>query len=91
VLALGPTASDVFGRLGIDPARLAGGRRPLARACLDWTERRPHLGGSLGTAVWRRMLELGWVVGQPGSRIVVVTAMGRQQLEQVLGVGGWQS
>jgi len=52
----------------------------LARACLDWTARKPHLAGSLGVALYRRMMELGWVVPITGSRAVRVTIKGKQEL-----------
>jgi DNA-binding transcriptional ArsR family regulator len=75
-----------LGRLGIDVDALARGRRPLARRCLDWTERRHHLAGSLGAALAARALELGWVGRAPSSRAVHVTAKGRRALKRELGV-----
>jgi DNA-binding transcriptional ArsR family regulator len=52
----------------------------FARACLDWTERRPHLAGTLGVSLYRRMLELGWVGPIPGTRALRVTFKGKQEL-----------
>jgi hypothetical protein len=43
-------------------------RRPLARACLDWSERRHHLAGALGAALCSRLLELQWVERRPSTR-----------------------
>jgi DNA-binding transcriptional ArsR family regulator len=61
---------------GIDLAPLTGRRRPLCRACLDWSERRHHLAGSLGAALLTRMRELGWLkVGETG-RVVAFTREG---------------
>lgn len=40
--------------------RPAGGRRPFCRACLDWSERRNHLGGVLGAAILDRVLKQRW-------------------------------
>jgi DNA-binding transcriptional ArsR family regulator len=57
-------------RLAIDVAALARGRRLLARRCLDWTERRPHLAGALGAAVLERFLERRWATRAKGSRAV---------------------
>jgi DNA-binding transcriptional ArsR family regulator len=48
-------------RLGIDAGSLEASRRVLARSCLDWTQRRPHLAGSLPAALTARFLELGWL------------------------------
>lgn len=49
-----------LGGLGIDVARLTKSRRPVCRSCLDWSERRIHLGGSLGAALLSHMLDAGW-------------------------------
>jgi DNA-binding transcriptional ArsR family regulator len=67
-----------FEELGIDVGQLAGRRRPLARRCLDWTERRHHLAGLLGAALATRCFELGWIERLPTSRAVRVTERGRR-------------
>ena len=85
-LELGPTASEVFGALGIDLAAARRERRKFATACLDWTERRPHLGGALGAAVWARCVERGWVIRQPGTRAIILTEAGKQGLRDLLAV-----
>jgi len=53
--------------------------RPLCRACLDWSERRSHLAGSLGAAVLARFFELGWAKRDPETRAVHFTADGERQ------------
>ncbi|WOC13911.1 ArsR/SmtB family transcription factor [Gordonia sp. MP11Mi] len=58
---LGPAAADVFGALSIDLDALRGHRRPLIRACMDWSEQRHHLAGGLGAAVMTAMLDNSWV------------------------------
>ncbi|WP_425246904.1 ArsR/SmtB family transcription factor [Streptomyces sp. NEAU-NA10] len=63
-----------------------GGRRPLARACLDWTERRPHLAGASGAALCRHALDAGWCVRIGSERAVKVTATGERALAELLGV-----
>jgi DNA-binding transcriptional ArsR family regulator len=75
-----------FGELGIDVDELAGRRRPLTRRCLDWTERRHHLAGSLGAALATRCFELGWIERLPTSRAVRVTETGRRAFARELGV-----
>jgi hypothetical protein len=85
-VALGPSGPEIFGRLGIDLDEVRGERRRFATACGDWTERRPHLGGALGAALWVRSLEHGWVVRKPGTRIVVLTGQGSRAFQQHLGV-----
>jgi DNA-binding transcriptional ArsR family regulator len=72
--------------LGIDLAAIGAIRRPPARRCLDWTERRHHLAGQLGTALLARMVELRWVVRNPGTRAVTVTRAGAEGLKQSLGL-----
>jgi DNA-binding transcriptional ArsR family regulator len=67
-----------FGELGIEVDDLAGGRRPLARLCLDWTERRHHLAGALGAAFAARCFERDWIERIPTSRAVRLTAKGRR-------------
>ena len=52
--------------LGIDAGRLESGRRLLARSCIDWTQRRPHLAGALPATLTTRFLELGWVSRSQG-------------------------
>ena len=59
---------------GVEPARR--GRRPLCRACLDWSERRSHLAGSLGAAILERIYAQGWARRLEGSRVVAFSAPG---------------
>ncbi|MFD3504119.1 ArsR/SmtB family transcription factor [Streptomyces sp. NPDC058676] len=61
-------------------------RRPLARACLDWTERRPHLAGIAGAALCRHALDSGWCVRIGSERAVKVTATGERALSELLGI-----
>jgi DNA-binding transcriptional ArsR family regulator len=68
------------------PEALRSGSRPLVRACLDWTERRTHLAGALGAALYQQLVVRGWVSPRPRSRVVRVTAEGRLGLATLLGV-----
>jgi DNA-binding transcriptional ArsR family regulator len=65
------------------PARAA---ELTSRACIDWTERRYHLGGPLGTALFSRLKELRWIAANPGGRAVRVTHLGARELERQLGI-----
>ena len=67
--------------LGIEARGRAA--QPAARRCLDWTERRPHLAGPVGTGLASVALDRDWVRRVRGSRAVVVTPAGRTQLEKV--------
>lgn len=71
--------------LGVDVATARGLRRSFARACLDWSERRPHLAGSLGAALAGALLTQGWVKRRPHDRGLIVTTKGSTGL-RVLGV-----
>src|SRR5690606_38784685 len=63
--------------LGIDTAALFRARGPLCRECLDWSERRSHLAGSLGRALLARMEALGWARRDENSRAVRFSTHGR--------------
>jgi len=52
---------DFMLKFGIDLPALEKGKSKLCRACLDWSERRSHLSGSLGRAMLTRMEGLGWI------------------------------
>ena len=68
-----------FGALGIDAqAAAAGQRRALCRPCLDWGERRHHLGGALGAALLRGLFDQGWARRAEGSRVVAFTPPGER-------------
>ncbi|MFF4171538.1 ArsR/SmtB family transcription factor [Streptomyces sp. NPDC001744] len=62
------------------------GRRPVARGCLDWTERRPHLAGVAGAALCRHALGAGWCVRIGSERAVKVTPAGENALWDGLGI-----
>jgi DNA-binding transcriptional ArsR family regulator len=70
---------------GVDVAQVRQSRRRFAGACLDWTQRRPHLNGALGAAVTGRLLELGWIERGPSRRTVRVTGPGRDGLAATFG------
>lgn len=69
--------------LEIDVSALAEGRRVLARRCLDWTERTPHVAGALGAAILDRFLERRWASRVRGSRSLLVTARGQRALDDL--------
>jgi DNA-binding transcriptional ArsR family regulator len=63
---------------GIDVAVLKRRKRPLCRTCIDWSERRHHLGGSVGAAVLAHAVERGWAVRDAGSRAIAFSAAGER-------------
>lgn len=72
--------------LGIDMARPGRGQRVVVRRCLDWSERRPHVGGPLGKALADLALTRDWIRRQKGTRAVLVTPFGRAELKRLLRV-----
>jgi DNA-binding transcriptional ArsR family regulator len=78
-VALTDAGRALVAQLGIDPLPGAG-RRPLCRHCLDWSERRHHLAGALGTALLERFQQLGWARRVPESRVLAFSADGEAAL-----------
>lgn len=68
----------------IDAAELRQTRRAFARRCVDWTERRDHIAGSLGAALLSRFLDFHWIERSRQGRTVHLTPEGRKHLEPLL-------
>ena len=79
-----------FTDFGIDLAALEKGRRPVCRACLDWSERHSHLGGALGAAILSRMIEQGWVRREAG-RVLTFTCEGTDGFETAFALSADQN
>jgi DNA-binding transcriptional ArsR family regulator len=75
-----------FRQLGVNLPGSGPERKISSRACIDWTERRRHIGGVLGAALFARLTELRWIVKNPQTRVVRVTHAGTRALEQQLEV-----
>jgi DNA-binding transcriptional ArsR family regulator len=75
-----------FAAVGVDVDEVARQRRQFARACIDWSERRPHLAGALGAALTTQSLALGWIERLPDSRAVRVTPAGVRALRSRLSI-----
>jgi hypothetical protein len=73
---------------GVNVPDVRTSRRRFAGACLDWTERRPHLNGALGAAITARLLELRWIERGAHRRAVRVTPAGREGLAATFGWAG---
>ena len=83
----GVSARRWFMRQGIDLSALRSARYGIARQCLDWTERRPHLGGPLGARLFAAWCEAGWLRRhRVQTRLVEVTAIGRRKFREELDV-----
>ena len=75
-----PDGTKALGALGIDLEAVRALRRRFAYACLDWSERRSHLGGALGAAVLKIALQRKWVTQDLDSRALEVTSKGRREM-----------
>jgi hypothetical protein len=77
---------DWFARIGVDTAALAQQRRSFCRPCMDWSARRHHLAGSLGTAMLSRFCDLSWVSRSTQSRAIRITQLGERKFQAILAV-----
>ena len=83
---LSPSGTRAVEALGIDTAATRALRRRFACACLDWSERRPHVGGALGAAMLGLSLRKRWVTQDLDSRALTVTARGRREMQARFGL-----
>jgi DNA-binding transcriptional ArsR family regulator len=67
-------------QLGVDLSGAQAQRRVFCRPCVDWTERRPHIGGAVGAAIATRCFELKWIERVRDSRALAITPTGRRGL-----------
>lgn len=86
---LSDVGQSEFNRIGIQvgPSRT---RRRFAFGCLDWSERTPHVGGQLGAAMLATFEKKRWVVRQPDSRELILTASGSRALSDYFGLNQFQ-
>ena len=63
-------------------------RRPLARPCLDWTERRSHLAGLAGRLLLGHLTREEWLVPVGSSRALRLTPRGGEALRELFGLDG---
>lgn len=75
---------EKLAQIGISPAGLGSGRRPLCRSCLDWSERRPHMAGRLGKSVLDGLIAMGWARRLEGSRVIRIDAAGARRFDDWL-------
>jgi DNA-binding transcriptional ArsR family regulator len=76
-----------FRRLGVDTDAAARQRRTFCRPCMDWSERRHHLAGSLGAALLSRFHDLKWATRDENSRVIRFTPRGRRAFQDLFEAG----
>lgn len=81
-LTLTTTGSRFVCDFGVDLEELKAKKSPLCKECLDWSERRSHLAGSLGRALLTQMENKGWAKRIPESRIVRFTSAGQKSFDE---------
>src|SRR5229473_6877857 len=77
---LTPDGARGFKALGINVEATRTLRRRFAYACVDWSERRPHVGGAVGAALLNVALKRKWVTQDLDSRALTVTRVGRREM-----------
>jgi DNA-binding transcriptional ArsR family regulator len=82
---LTPAGAKAFESLGIDLESARGLRRRFAFACLDWSERKPHLAGALGAAFLNAAMKKRWLTQDDDSRALRVTGIGRREMHSRFG------
>lgn len=81
-----PSGRKAFEALGIEIERIRNLRRRFAYACLDWSERRPHVGGALAAALLSLALKRKWVAQDLDSRSLRVTNVGQREMQSRFGL-----
>jgi DNA-binding transcriptional ArsR family regulator len=80
---LTPRGAETMAALGVDVETARSRNRAFARACLDWSERRPHLAGALGAALADALLVKDWLRRRPNDRALTVTPLGRSAFRRL--------
>lgn len=81
-----PRGTDFFTHIGIDLSAAKQDRRMFARPCLDWSERKHHLAGSLGAAMLNSMLAKNWMRRIENSRALMITSIGKSKIYDIFKV-----
>jgi DNA-binding transcriptional ArsR family regulator len=81
-----PAGARFLAGFGADLSSQQRTRRIFCRPCLDWSERRYHLAGVVGTAIWKRCHDLGWVARVPDTRALDLTGVGRAGFAETFGI-----
>src|SRR6202035_1557370 len=79
-----PSGMEFLSKLGVDLSGARSKRRVFCRPCLDWSERRVHIGGAVGAAFARRCFDLKWIERIRDTRALAITATGRRGFKESL-------
>jgi len=81
-----PSGAEFLSKLGVDMSAARAKRRLFCRPCVDWTERRPHIGGAVGAALAGRLFDLKWIERMRDSRALMITPAGRRGLFETFAI-----
>jgi DNA-binding transcriptional ArsR family regulator len=81
-----PSGVEFLSKLGVDLSAARARRRLFCRPCVDWTERRPHIGGAVGAALAGWLFDLKWIERMRDSRALMITPAGRRGLQETFAV-----
>jgi DNA-binding transcriptional ArsR family regulator len=88
-ISLGINADKTFQAFGVDLSNITASHRKYAYACLDWTEKKPHLAGALGAAVYHAMTEQQWIARHKEKRVIAITGAGKKALKEIIDMQFW--
>jgi DNA-binding transcriptional ArsR family regulator len=83
-IGLGINADKTFKAFGVDLGKITASNRKYAYACLDWTEKMPHLAGTLGAAIYHNMMDQKWIARNEEKRVIVITDSGKKALKEII-------
>ncbi|HZX57264.1 MAG TPA: winged helix-turn-helix domain-containing protein [Mucilaginibacter sp.] len=84
---LGINSEKTFRALGVDLSQINNKtRRKYIYACLDWTEKKPHLAGAVGAALFSAMIEQNWIAKNDEKRVLRITDTGKKALREIIKV-----
>src|SRR5262245_34495040 len=78
-----PAGADFLSKLGVDLSAARARRRIFCRPCVDWTERRMHIGGAVGAALASRLFQMKWIERVRDNRALIITPAGRRSLAEI--------
>jgi predicted transcriptional regulator len=73
-----------FWGLGINISEVRQMKRKFAYPCLDWSERKHHIGGALGASFLNILFKNDWIKKTEHSREIIITAKGKAELNRLL-------
>ncbi|MFH6995702.1 ArsR/SmtB family transcription factor [Flavobacterium sp. FlaQc-48] len=77
---ISPEGEKWFSDLGINLEEAQKQKRIFLKPCLDWSERRYHIAGSIGTLLLNKMLEQDWIRRTKDSRAIIITGKGEKEI-----------